>query len=367
MTALNTNRAFGIELEVLARPGSSREKIAAAIRAAEVSCNAEGYGHSVPTAWKVVTDGSLPQNRGMEVVSPKLYGEAGIAEARKVADALVAAGCTVTTQCGFHVHVDGSDFTPEQLAKVAVNYLWFETFFDHVMPESRRGSHNRYVQSNRSRFGGYGTDALNAGIERVANAAKGLGLYAQPVSHESVIRAFCGGDRYFKLNLVAFHRQGSIEFRQHSGTVEADKIEHWVRLTSAFVEKAKVSKPRPRKVIREWTAAEEMHLFFSVFALPEATRRFYMQRRRDLITAAKAAASLRADPIAYGRRVLAALEARAARIRGYARPHRNVLYRITNAISRLTRAIERQVAEQIFQAAEYAVANRLISATALTA
>jgi hypothetical protein len=44
--------------------------------------------------------------------------------------------------------------------------------------------------------------------------------------------------RYLKLNLAAYRRHGTVEFRQHAGTTNATKIWHWVVLTQAMVEKA---------------------------------------------------------------------------------------------------------------------------------
>ncbi|HYA71768.1 MAG TPA: amidoligase family protein [Roseiarcus sp.] len=287
------NRAFGVELEVNFPRGASFASVAAAIRQAGVECYEENYGHSVPRCWKVVHDGSVPS--GGEIVSPKLNGEDGVAQAVKVTKALQAFGCTVGIQTGFHLHVDASEFNGKELANTAINFLWFETFFDHIMPESRRGSTNHYVTSNRSKFGGYGTEALNAGIAAIKAAdlsnpfkvtnAINPGCYCQREGVRS--RCSCNA-RYCKMNTRAFNAQGSIEFRQHSGTVEAEKVEHWIRLMVAFVEKSKVSRPRPRKVIREWTAAQEMHLFFAMFNVGAETARYYMARRKQIAAQDKA-------------------------------------------------------------------------------
>ena len=44
--------------------------------------------------------------------------------------------------------------------------------------------------------------------------------------------------RYRKLNMEAFWVHSTIEFRQHQGTLNADKAEHWIRLTGAMVAQA---------------------------------------------------------------------------------------------------------------------------------
>ena len=200
----------------------------------------------------------------VRVSSPSLSGEEGIAEARKMVADLVAAGCTVDFDGGLNVRVSPGEMTAGELSKVAINHLWFEGFLDAAMPESRRASNNQTAKSNRAFFGGAGTEALNRGIAAIA-ASK---------DHAQLVAAFQDGADY-KLNLQAFTEAKAIEFRQHGGTADGEAIEHWLRLTGALVDKARTSRPRPRKTEKEWSATEEMQLFFSMFDLPKATRDFY--------------------------------------------------------------------------------------------
>jgi hypothetical protein len=43
-------------------------------------------------------------------------------------------------------------------------------------------------------------------------------------------------ERYYKLNLCAFIRHGTVEFRQHAGTVDYRKMNHWIAFCVQFVE-----------------------------------------------------------------------------------------------------------------------------------
>ena len=51
------------------------------------------------------------------------------------------------------------------------------------------------------------------------------------------VRAFSDyvNDRYYGTNLCALQKYGTIEFRYHSGTVDAEKIIAWVRILNAIV------------------------------------------------------------------------------------------------------------------------------------
>jgi hypothetical protein len=51
--------------------------------------------------------------------------------------------------------------------------------------------------------------------------------------------AVTGRDRYYKLNAESFERHGTVEFRQHSGTIEFKKISSWIRICNAMIDKSK--------------------------------------------------------------------------------------------------------------------------------
>lgn len=207
-------RTFGIELEVI---GSMRVAYDA-LRAAGIDARMPGYTHSRTAFWKLVPDGSV--SRGFEVVSPVLSGEAGITEARAVADALTAAGFTVDQSCGFHVHVGAGDLTADDIRTLAKRYAAYEATIDGWMPRSRRGSNNHYCRP-------------------VATVAQRLeNRPATGTARDQIATALGTNihDRYYKLNLQSFWRHGTVEFRQHSGTVDAQKVENWTRFCLAFVD-----------------------------------------------------------------------------------------------------------------------------------
>lgn len=204
-------RKFGIELEIV---NVTTENALNALRAAGISVRSESYNHTTRRHWKIVSDASV--RGGFEVVSPILQGEAGIAEAMAVAEALADAGATANRTCGFHVHFDASDLSVADVKAIVRRYCEHEAAIDAIMPQSRRADSNHFCR-------GIPTTML----ERMLAAT----------SIDGMVRA--QGDRYFKVNLQAFHRHGTIEFRQHSGTCNAGKVANWLHFLAAFIDESK--------------------------------------------------------------------------------------------------------------------------------
>lgn len=170
--------------------------------------------HSASSSWKIVPDDSVDEG-GFEVVSPILQGAAGLREVKRAARALVSVGATANSSCGLHVHVDARDLNIETIVNVANRYHSFESEIDTFMPRSRRENRSTYCASVSRMFTDNGTtisDLLYDGTD---------GLYNL--------------ERYYKVNLSAFGRHGTIEFRHHSGTTNATKIANWIKFCLEFV------------------------------------------------------------------------------------------------------------------------------------
>lgn len=212
------SRNFGVELEMV---GITREQAVSALRLVGIAVENENYNHVTRTHWKIVPDGSV--QGGFEVVSPVLRGEEGLEQLRAVATALDDMGGSVNRTCGFHVHFEAADLAVEHVRAIVLRYAAHEEEIDSFMPASRRGDANEYCQSVR---------AL-ARNERFLGAS----------TLRELISAQAG--RYFKVNLQAYHAHGTVEFRQHSGTLNAPKAVNWVRLLEAFITETKARVDAP--------------------------------------------------------------------------------------------------------------------------
>ncbi len=244
----NTNRGFGVEIEY-SRPATiSNEQIARKIEESslgQMTCRVENYNHETRSHWKIVSDSSVgatnrTQRGRNELVSPILYGNIGLRQIVTVCDVLGLLGCTVNITCGLHVHHDVREQIRDAQAKNAQAYIEkmvkFVAKFEHciykLVSPSRIGGH--FSTPVRKFF--YVDDApitdliasdkdVNKEIKKeVKKAVKDLSIQ----NRMQRMRA-CG------LNLNHVFTRGSVEFRYHQGTINADKITNWIVVTQMIL------------------------------------------------------------------------------------------------------------------------------------
>ena len=226
---------FGVELECI--PGvrsNDIETIADALSNAGISTRAESYNHTTQRHWKVTTDASIVSDLGgFEIVSPVLRGGDGIRQLERVLDVLNRRGVKVNRTCGLHVHIGATQLQAADIKHLFKRYGRHEVAIDAIMPPSRRGNTNRYCRSMATLIA-EDSDTM----QRIESAR----------DTRSVAAVFSGHDqRYMKLNIASYLRHGTVEFRQHSGTLEINKIASWVLFCLNFVKNSCIS-PTTRTV-----------------------------------------------------------------------------------------------------------------------
>jgi hypothetical protein len=264
LTGFNTDRGFGIEIECLwpsAWRGSwnvKAERLASLLRAAGVEAQNANYSHATVSHWKIVSDGSV--SNGCEVVSPPMRsGLDSLAELRKVGAVLTAAHFKIDRSCGLHIHHEARDLDAKAASNLARLVNRFQPILNGLMPLSRRGAGSQYTAP-------FSAEELGL-FEKATVACCGLGRWGRERDYSActVATRRRGGDRwsvsayrglcvacasetrYKALNIRSLHQHGTVEFRQHSGTVEGDKIINWLLLTQGLVEKAKAGGRSRRK------------------------------------------------------------------------------------------------------------------------
>lgn len=247
---------FGVELEILMPHGMSHNALARHITAAGVECHSEGYNHTTGGHWKVVTDGSLGDyTRGAEVVSPVLRSDAGFTQVKKVCDALTAQGCKVNKKCGLHVHVGARDWELNTFKNLIRLYKSSEIAIDSFMAPSRRASNNSYAQALMVR-------------EAALTSATNMDEVARAIGQMGGARYVRNSGRYYKINLQSYWQHGTVEFRHHQGTVEADKVLNWTKLCLRMAAAA----------VEGTHYANSLQTLFEAVKAPQAEAQFFTQR-----------------------------------------------------------------------------------------
>ena len=171
--------------------------------------------------WDLKSDGSLYNGPskfyGMELVSPILNTDSkeDTKAIKKITKLLQGKGCEVNRSTGFHVHVDASTLDVNDIKRIFTRYTEFEGTIDKFMTYNRRENTCGYSRSGKAILNDVQNAETVSALGRVTN------------------------DRYYKINLVALSRHGTIEFRQHSGTINGETITRWVKFLTQFVEASK--------------------------------------------------------------------------------------------------------------------------------
>lgn len=225
-------RKFGVEMEMttVRTTGQSLydSDISNALRTAlRTVPGAHPVGSSFSSAgnqWDVKRDGSC----GWEVASPALTmdADAECVELRAACESIAALNPKVTRACGLHVHVEVRDFTWRDLRALITLWAKYEPYFYSLQPHSRRA--NQYCAPIRK------SEWQNA--ERAQFDTVKLALTQREAGLQTIQQVY---GKYSSLNLNYFWRRGTIEFRLGAGTVQYEKVQRWVQVLLALVQRAK--------------------------------------------------------------------------------------------------------------------------------
>jgi hypothetical protein len=176
-----------------------------------------GYTYGM-LGYDVVSDSSVTSENhplGCEVVLAPRRGDIIDADVRSICEGLQKIDAYVSSNCGIHLHIDTSDFDYHHFSVLATLTKMIEPHVYTWLPSSRRNS--RWAQP----------------------VSQTIEMLSRVYSRDEFIEAWYDGDsyyaekyhekRYHGLNLHChfYANQGS-EIRYHSGSLNADKIKHWV-------------------------------------------------------------------------------------------------------------------------------------------
>lgn len=198
---------FGVEIECLVAASLMRES---ATRN-EMPFQYEGYNHTDNNHYyKFVSDSSIRGENPIECVSPVLTGKDGMKSLENCCKALNEAGAQVNISTGLHVHIGAANLSDEAYINVFKNYQKLERVIDTFMARSRRANNSQWCRTLQGRNFMWCTT-------------------------KSDIFDAMNGDRYFKVNACSYARHKTIEFRQHQGSTDFEKISNWVNFCAKLV------------------------------------------------------------------------------------------------------------------------------------
>jgi hypothetical protein len=202
-------RKFGVEIEC-GLPGGPNE----AIRLL----------HKTPSVAHWASEGIHSDGSGVEIPSPILQGRKGLAELRTVMQLLVDNGGYVSTEDGLHVHHDAPEFLNDRSAVERLVETWAvnQDVIDNLVHSVRRGTQ------------GYGHWACEKTWNETTVAQFKRGPEPSYYGHTS--EYYPGGRG--ALNITALNEHGTVEFRQHEGTLDFNVAAAWIRFGQAFMENA---------------------------------------------------------------------------------------------------------------------------------
>lgn len=258
-TSTSEDRQFGVEAEFY---GITPTVAVEALREVGIEVEWMSYTHEVTTNWKIVYDASVTSTgtgigRGLELVSPILKGEEGLKDLEKALNALKNAGGKVNTTCGLHVHIDTAGMNGTQRKNFFNGYVKNQDLMDRLVSSSRRFNRQytcRYSVSQAEQY----ADALENGYN---------------VS-----------SRYFTVNVMSYAKYGTLEFRQHQGTLNGKKAVAWVQMLLGLAKTAQST--TEQSVIAQFGSVSDL---LDGIGIEGSTKSFILRREAVLNRQAVAA------------------------------------------------------------------------------
>lgn len=208
-------RRFGVEIEFTCYndyDGTMDDPvdIAEHLTACGVPCTYEDYTHAItPGQWKIVHDSSV--DNGYELVSPPLHWKERD-QIVKACEALRDCGCDVDGTCGLHVHHEVRDLTLKRFKRLVMRWNQWQR-------------HTDALTSRRRRDGQWSAHYSDLELSYIENAG-------------SIRECANYADRYRSLNLTCYPSYGTVEVRQHQGTLNPRKIIAWIAYGQAIIDAA---------------------------------------------------------------------------------------------------------------------------------
>lgn len=173
-----------------------------------------------------VRDGSV---KGFELNCPPTNGDLFVERIEELTKILRYNNVPVKTNCGYHVHVNGSDLAYEDIRTLIDVYRRIESAVFECLPPSRKA--NQFVTKVGDRY--------KVEVPEASGAALGKAIKTKLYGNPNHRPGKYGHYHYFAMNLNSWFFRGTVEFRHAAGTKDKDKIVMWATYWAAVVDRCK--------------------------------------------------------------------------------------------------------------------------------
>jgi len=218
-----TEKTIGLEIELL---DPLNREFTVIEQASEMGIKMRSYNnceHGVKTHWKFVKEYSVS---GRELVSPPLPPKELFRQLHIILELLESNGYKVDTSCSVHVHHHAKKYSHKRLRYFLNHIVKNEVNFDCLVASSRRNG--RWCRSMKAEL-----DCLVQSPDQPQwSRCNDLGIHQCPNGESASNR---GSARYRKWNFHSMALYGTVECRQHQGSLDFSKIVLWLALTQNMV------------------------------------------------------------------------------------------------------------------------------------
>lgn len=222
-----TNRRFSITLNFLSSFEENPKKLISKISEySKIKILSEEFdrNHWHISFLTLVKDSKTEKNL-FSISSPLLEGSKGFKEIFEICEILKKLKCTVPTNSFLVINLDPLGLTGGDIAGLIRSYFLFETKIDSIMPNSFK----------KNKF----SDMMLPVMEKL-NLPKVPSVdFNFDIPLSDLISNL--DKETYKVNLLSYVKNGTIEFRQHFGTLNPEKICHWINFLLTFVEESKIT------------------------------------------------------------------------------------------------------------------------------
>lgn len=211
----------------------------------------------------VVEDGSLDEC-GFEINTAPAQGKLLKEQLADICAAINAAGAEVNNSCGLHVHVDAQRISLAGVARIVSAMHRIEPLLYKIVAPSRadaewcRPLYPGFEPVCTPMIAGDEIAATRNLAKMMWSSSKGTpkaGFYTGGKGHTA---------RYRSLNIHSWAYRGSLEFRLHHGSTNANKIFNWATTCGAVV-----ALGRKKSLVNQWNGMTDNEVLTTLAASEE--------------------------------------------------------------------------------------------------